>query len=51
MDTSMEGFSKGKSSKYTNGEEWCALYFDNVYVPKENVLLGPGGFKKQIMGV
>ena len=27
-------FEKGKSSKYTNGEEWCALYFDNVRVPK-----------------
>ena len=50
MDTSMPGFSKGKSSKYTNGEEWCALYFDNVYIPEENVLLGPGGFKKQISG-
>ena len=50
MDTSMTGFSKGKSSKYTNGEEWCALYFDNVYIAEENVLLGPGGFKKQISG-
>ncbi len=50
MDTSMPGFTKGKSSKYTNGEEWCALYFDNVYIPEENVLLGPGGFKKQISG-
>ena len=50
MDTSMPGFSKGKSSKYTNGEEWCTLYFDNVYIPEENVLLGPGGFKKQISG-
>ena len=50
MDTTMPGFSKGKSSKYTNGEEWCALYFDNVYIPEENVLLGPGGFKKQISG-
>ncbi len=50
MDTSMPGFSKGESSKYTNGEEWCALYFDNVYIPEENVLLGPGGFKKQISG-
>ena len=50
MDTSMPGFSKGKSSKYANGEEWCALYFDNVYIAEENVLLGPGGFKKQISG-
>ena len=50
MDRSMIGFSLGKPSKYTNGEEWCALYFDNVYIPKENILLGPGGFKKQIAG-
>ena len=50
MDRSMEGFSLGKPSKYTNGEEWCALYFENVFIPKENVLLGPGGFKKQIAG-
>jgi len=50
MDRSMPGFSLGKPSKYTNGEEWCALYFDNVYIPKENILLGPGGFKKQIAG-
>ena len=50
MDRSMAGFSLGKPSKYTNGEEWCALYFDNVYIPKENILLGPGGFKKQIAG-
>jgi len=50
MDRTMEGFSLGKPSKYTNGEEWCALYFDNVFIPKENVLLGPGGFKKQIAG-
>jgi alkylation response protein AidB-like acyl-CoA dehydrogenase len=33
-----------------NDEEWCALYFDNVYIPPEMVLLGPGGFKKQIGG-
>ena len=26
------------------------MYFDNVFIPKENVLLGPGGFKKQIAG-
>ena len=50
MDTKMEGFTIGKPSKYMNGEDWGALYFDNVYVPPENLLLGPGGFKKQIAG-
>jgi alkylation response protein AidB-like acyl-CoA dehydrogenase len=50
MDRSMDGFTLGKPSKYMNGEEWCALYFDNAYIPPENLLLGPGGFKKQIAG-
>jgi alkylation response protein AidB-like acyl-CoA dehydrogenase len=50
MDRSMDGFSIGKPSKYMNGEDWGALYFDNVYIPPENLLLGPGGFKKQIAG-
>ncbi len=44
------GFSIGKPSTFMNGESWSQLYFDNVYVPKENVLLGTGGFKKQIAG-
>jgi alkylation response protein AidB-like acyl-CoA dehydrogenase len=50
MDHTMEGFTIGNPSKYMNGEEWGALYFDNVYIPPENLLLGPGGFKKQIAG-
>jgi alkylation response protein AidB-like acyl-CoA dehydrogenase len=33
-----------------SGENWAELHFDNVFVPKDNVLLGPGGFKKQING-
>lgn len=45
-----EGFSFGQPSNYMNTEQWCALYFDNVRVEPENVLLGPGGFKKQITG-
>ncbi len=50
IERGMDGFTLGESSAYMNGEEWCALYFDNVYVPPENVLLGPGGFRKQIAG-
>ena len=42
------GLSFGVSSRYMNGEEWHALYLDNVYVPPANVLLGQGGFRKQI---
>jgi alkylation response protein AidB-like acyl-CoA dehydrogenase len=44
------GFSTGKPSKFMSGNDWATLYFDNVYVPPEDVLLGPGGFKKQIAG-
>lgn len=50
MERGMDGFTLGERSAYMNDEEWCALYFDNVYVPPENVLLGPGGFRKQIAG-
>jgi alkylation response protein AidB-like acyl-CoA dehydrogenase len=33
-----------------NGESWSPLYFDNCRIPKANILLGSGGFKKQISG-
>jgi alkylation response protein AidB-like acyl-CoA dehydrogenase len=33
-----------------SGEEWAQSWFDNVYVPPENVLLREGGFRKQIAG-
>ena len=35
------GFSTGKPSKFMSGNDWATLYFDNVYVPPEDVLLGP----------
>lgn len=50
IERGMDGFTLGQPAAYMNGEEWCALYFDDVYVPPENVLLGPGGFKQQIAG-
>ena len=33
-----------------SGNEWAPIFFDNVYVPPEDVLLPAGGFKKQISG-
>jgi alkylation response protein AidB-like acyl-CoA dehydrogenase len=50
VERGMEGFTLGKPSHYMNGEEWCSLYFENVYIPPENLLLPAGGFKKQIAG-
>lgn len=42
------GFTLGAESKFMSGERWCQLYFEDCRVPKENLLLGPGGFKKQM---
>lgn len=50
VEQGADGFSRGRPSAFMNGEQWCQLYFEDCYVPAENVLLGPGGFKKQIAG-
>lgn len=50
VERGQDGFSFGQPSNYMNTEQWCALYFDNVRIEPGNVLLGPGGFKKQIAG-
>ena len=44
------GFAIGKPSRFMSGEQWCQLYFENCRIPRENLLLGEGGFKKQIAG-
>ncbi|MBI3938302.1 MAG: acyl-CoA dehydrogenase family protein [Betaproteobacteria bacterium] len=45
-----QGFTVGRPAKFMSGADWAPLYFDNVYVPPEDVLLREGGFKKQIAG-
>ena len=50
LERGAEGFTFGAASRFLGGEDWNPLFFDNVFVPKENVLLGPGGFKKQMAG-
>lgn len=44
------GFTVGKPAAFMNGEQWCPLYFEDAKIPSANLLLGPGGFKKQISG-
>jgi alkylation response protein AidB-like acyl-CoA dehydrogenase len=44
------GFTLGSPSTYMSGETWAQLYFDGCRVPRSRVLLGPGGFKKQMSG-
>ncbi len=44
------GFSVGQPSNFMNGEQWSQLYFEDCRIPAANMLLGPGGFKKQMSG-
>ena len=50
IENGMEGFTHGNPVSFLSGEEWTQLYFNDVYVGPENVLLGEGGFRKQIAG-
>ncbi|KRF22386.1 acyl-CoA dehydrogenase family protein [Phycicoccus sp. Soil802] len=50
VERGTDGFSFGAPARFLGGEEWNPLFFDDVYVPAENVLLGPGGFKDQMGG-
>jgi alkylation response protein AidB-like acyl-CoA dehydrogenase len=50
IDTRAEGVRFGKPSKFMSQEEWVQSYFENVFVPADMVVLGEGGFKKQIAG-
>ncbi len=44
------GFEVGRETTFMNGEQWGPLYFENCRIPAANLLLGAGGFKKQISG-
>lgn len=50
IDTKAPGVRIGQRSRFMSGEEWAQIYFEDVYVAAEDVLLGEGGFKKQIAG-
>lgn len=44
------GLTIGPPSRFMGGEQWCELHFEGCRIPADHVLLGPGGFKKQIVG-
>ena len=50
IETKANGVIRGKTSSFMSREEWAELRFEDVRVAKERVLLGEGGFKKQIAG-
>ena len=50
IESGAPGVKRGRPARFMSGEEWAELRFDGVTVPEEMVLLGEGGFKKQIAG-
>jgi len=50
IETGADGVNMGKRSSFMSDEEWVEIHFDNVYIPDEQLVLGEGGFKKQIAG-
>ncbi len=50
IERGSQGFTTGQPTRFMSGEEWAQLYFDDVSVKPENVVLGAGGFRKQIAG-
>jgi hypothetical protein len=50
VDRETPGLAIAPPSDFMNGEQWSQLFFDNCRVPASHVVLGPGGFKKQISG-
>jgi len=50
IERTARGFSAGKQTPFMSGDSWMPLFFDDIYVGPENVLLREGGFKKQIAG-
>ncbi|TMH18072.1 MAG: acyl-CoA dehydrogenase [Betaproteobacteria bacterium] len=50
IDLKAPGVRLGKPSKFMSDEEWAQIYFDNVFVPADGLLLKQGGFKKLIAG-
>jgi alkylation response protein AidB-like acyl-CoA dehydrogenase len=50
IDTKAPGVRFGQRAKFMSGEDWAQVYFEDVRVPADMVVLKEGGFKKQIAG-
>jgi alkylation response protein AidB-like acyl-CoA dehydrogenase len=50
VDLNAPGVRFGRRSKFMSDEEWAQIFFDNVFVPPDSVVLREGGFRKQIAG-
>ena len=50
VDRGASGMTVAPPEAFMSGEEWSQLFFDDCWVPEGAVVLGPGGFKRQIQG-
>ena len=50
IDLKAPGVRIGKRSKFMSNEEWAQIYFENVFVPADALLLEEGGFKNLMAG-
>jgi len=50
IEKGADGFSLGQPVRYMGGDHWAQVYLEDVFVPEADVVLGAGGFKKQIAG-
>ncbi len=50
VDTRQAGVRFGQRSSFMSGEEWAQIYFEDVAIAPDMVVLKEGGFKKQIAG-
>ena len=50
VERNTPGLTVGQPNSFMSGEQWSQLYFEDCFITDEGVLLGPGGFKKQISG-
>jgi alkylation response protein AidB-like acyl-CoA dehydrogenase len=50
IELKADGVRVGQRSKFMSGEEWAEIFFDNVYLDDDQVVLKAGGFKKQMRG-
>lgn len=48
IDHDTPGFTRGVPSEFMSGERWSQLFFDDCRIPESSVVLGLGGFKRQI---
>jgi alkylation response protein AidB-like acyl-CoA dehydrogenase len=50
VERGADGLTIGQPNSFMSGEEWSQLYFEDCFISDDSVLLGPGGFKRQISG-